>query len=90
MVSLEPPFDPAIQADFDKVMRGAPPLKLFRTVARNPRGVHVPELFLPKGAFASKRAAQNRVTRLMKLPNTLTRSAFTVSGPADNPHVAPP
>ncbi len=34
---LEPPFDPAVQADFDKVMRGAPPLKLFRTVARNPR-----------------------------------------------------
>jgi alkylhydroperoxidase family enzyme len=34
---LDPPYDPAIQADFDKVMRGLPPLKLFRTVARNPR-----------------------------------------------------
>jgi hypothetical protein len=26
-----------VQADFDKLMRGAPPLLLFRTVARNPR-----------------------------------------------------
>ena len=26
-----------MQADFDKLMRGAPPLTLFRTVARNPR-----------------------------------------------------
>ena len=34
---LEPPYPPEIQADFDKLMRGAPPLALFRTVARNPR-----------------------------------------------------
>lgn len=34
---LEPPYAPGVQADFDKVMRGAPPLLLFRTVARNPR-----------------------------------------------------
>ncbi len=34
---LEPPYPPQLQADFDKVMRGAPPLALFRTVARNPR-----------------------------------------------------
>lgn len=34
---IEPPFTPEVQADFDKVMRGAPPLLLFRTVARNPR-----------------------------------------------------
>ena len=34
---LDPPYDPAVQADFDKVMRGLPPLTLFRTVARNPR-----------------------------------------------------
>ncbi len=34
---IDPPYDPAVQADFDKVMRGLPPLKLFRTVARNPR-----------------------------------------------------
>lgn len=33
----EPPYPEAIQQDFDKVMRGAPPLKLFRTLARNPR-----------------------------------------------------
>lgn len=34
---IDPPYDPAVQADFDQVMRGLPPLKLFRTIARNPR-----------------------------------------------------
>jgi alkylhydroperoxidase family enzyme len=34
---LDPPYPPQMQADFDKRMRGAPPLLLFRTVARNPR-----------------------------------------------------
>jgi alkylhydroperoxidase family enzyme len=34
---IDPPFPPEVQADFDKLMRGAPPLLLFRTVARNPR-----------------------------------------------------
>jgi alkylhydroperoxidase family enzyme len=34
---LDPPYPPDMQADFDKLMRGAPPLLLFRTVGRNPR-----------------------------------------------------
>ena len=34
---VDPPYPPAMQEDFDKLMRGAPPLLLFRTVARNPR-----------------------------------------------------
>jgi alkylhydroperoxidase family enzyme len=34
---LEPPYPPEIAAAFDQVMRGAPPIVLFRTVARNPR-----------------------------------------------------
>src|SRR6478672_6517686 len=34
---LDPPYPAQMQADFDKIMRGAPPLLLFRTVARNPR-----------------------------------------------------
>lgn len=34
---LEPPYDADTQASFDSLMRGAPPLLLFRTVARNPR-----------------------------------------------------
>jgi alkylhydroperoxidase family enzyme len=34
---LDPPYAPDLQADFDKLMRGTPPLRLFRTVARNPR-----------------------------------------------------
>lgn len=34
---LDPPYPPEVQAAFDVVMRGAPPLALFRVVARNPR-----------------------------------------------------
>jgi alkylhydroperoxidase family enzyme len=34
---LEPPYAPEIQAQFDRIMRGAPPLMLFRVVAGNPR-----------------------------------------------------
>src|SRR6202048_784186 len=34
---LEPPYDPAIQGQFDRIMRGAPPLTLFRVVAGNVR-----------------------------------------------------
>ena len=34
---VDPPYSPEMQADFDRLMRGRPPLLLFRTVARNPR-----------------------------------------------------
>ena len=34
---VQPPYSPALQADFDVAMRGLPPLLLFRVVARNPR-----------------------------------------------------
>lgn len=34
---LQPPYDPPIQAQFDAIMRGAPPLMLFRVIAGNPR-----------------------------------------------------
>src|SRR6185503_3522776 len=34
---VDPPYRPELQAQFDKLMRGAPPLALFRTVAHNPR-----------------------------------------------------
>ena len=34
---LEPPYAPDIQSDFDRIMRGAPPLMLFRVVAGNAR-----------------------------------------------------
>lgn len=37
LVPLDPPYSPDVQAAFDVVMRGAPPLGLFRTVAHNPR-----------------------------------------------------
>jgi alkylhydroperoxidase family enzyme len=34
---VDPPYSAEMQADFDKVMRGAPPLALFRTIGQNPR-----------------------------------------------------
>lgn len=34
---LEPPYPQAVQESFDAIMRGAPPLVLFRTLARSPR-----------------------------------------------------
>lgn len=34
---VEEPYPPEIQSEFDKIMRGAPPLLLFRTVARSRR-----------------------------------------------------
>src|ERR1700736_2430130 len=34
---LEPPYAPEIQEQFDRIMRGAPPLMLFRVMASHPR-----------------------------------------------------
>lgn len=34
---LEPPYDPEIQSQFDRIMRGAPPLMLFRVIGGNAR-----------------------------------------------------
>ncbi|MGA7803898.1 carboxymuconolactone decarboxylase family protein [Bradyrhizobium sp.] len=34
---LEPPYAPDIQQQFDRIMRGAPPLMLFRVMARHAR-----------------------------------------------------
>lgn len=34
---IDLPYSPDVQADFEKLMRGLPPLLLFRTVAKNPR-----------------------------------------------------
>jgi len=34
---LEPPYAPEIQEQFDRIMKGAPPLILFRTIAGNAR-----------------------------------------------------
>jgi alkylhydroperoxidase family enzyme len=34
---LEPPYEAEIQSQFDRIMRGAPPLMLFRVMAGSPR-----------------------------------------------------
>jgi alkylhydroperoxidase family enzyme len=34
---LQPPYDPDIRTQFDAIMRGAPPLTLFRVIAGHPR-----------------------------------------------------
>src|SRR4051795_1849041 len=37
IAQLEPPYAPEIQEQFDRIMRGAPPLTLFRVIAGNAR-----------------------------------------------------
>jgi alkylhydroperoxidase family enzyme len=37
IAGLEPPYAPEIQGQFDRIMRGAPPLMLFRVVASSAR-----------------------------------------------------
>ena len=37
LAPLEPPYEPEIQAQFDRIMRGAPPLVLFRVLAGHDR-----------------------------------------------------
>jgi len=37
IAGLEPPYAPEIQEQFDRIMRGAPPLTLFRVIASNAR-----------------------------------------------------
>src|SRR6202047_1144895 len=37
IAALQPPYAPDIQQQFDRIMRGAPPLMLFRVVAGNAR-----------------------------------------------------
>jgi alkylhydroperoxidase family enzyme len=63
---IEPPFPPEIQAEFDKIMRGAPPLLLFRTVARNPRVLQ--RWFA--GALLDKGSISLRLRELMILRTT--------------------
>jgi alkylhydroperoxidase family enzyme len=51
---VDPPYPVELQAEFDKIMRGAPPLLLFRTVARNPRVLQrwFAGSLLDKGSFS--------------------------------------
>jgi alkylhydroperoxidase family enzyme len=37
LAALQPPYAPDIQQQFDRIMRGAPPLMLFRVIAGNAR-----------------------------------------------------
>ena len=37
LAALQPPYAPELQQQFDRIMRGAPPLMLFRVLAGNPR-----------------------------------------------------
>jgi hypothetical protein len=37
IAALQPPYAPDIQAQFDRIMRGAPPLMLFRVMAGHAR-----------------------------------------------------
>ena len=37
LAPLAPPYAAELREQFDRIMRGAPPLLLFRTIARSPR-----------------------------------------------------
>src|SRR6202789_1105600 len=37
LAALQPPYAPELQQPVDRMMRGAPPLMLFRVIASNPR-----------------------------------------------------
>jgi alkylhydroperoxidase family enzyme len=63
---IDPPFAPEIEAEFDKIMRGAPPLLLFRTVARNPRVLQ--RWFA--GGLLDKGSVSLRIRELMILRTT--------------------
>lgn len=63
---LQPPYPPAVQADFDKVMRGAPPLMLFRVLGRNPRVLSR----LIAGGLLDRGAVSMRQRELMILRTT--------------------
>ena len=59
---LNPPYDPATQAAFDKVMPpGVPPLKLFRSMAHNPR---VLQRLIAGGSSVSIRLREERESSL--------------------------
>ena len=60
---IDPPYPADIQAEFDKLMRGAPPLLLFRTLARNPR---VLQRFLA-GNLLDRGSVSLRIRELMIL-----------------------
>ena len=60
---IEPPYPAEIQAEFDKIMRGAPPLLFFRTVARNPRVL----ARLLAGGLLDKGSISLRIRELMIL-----------------------
>ena len=60
---IDPPYPAEIQAEFEKIMRGAPPLLLFRTVAHNPR---VLQRFLA-GSLLDRGSISLRLRELMIL-----------------------
>lgn len=66
MQPVQPPYPPEVQASFDVVMRGAPPLLLFRTVARNPRVL----ARMMAGGLLDKGSVALRLRELMILRTT--------------------
>jgi alkylhydroperoxidase family enzyme len=63
---LDPPYPADMQADFDRLMRGAPLLLLFRTVGRNPRVLSR----MMAGGLLDKGSISLRLRELMILRTT--------------------
>jgi alkylhydroperoxidase family enzyme len=63
---VDPPYPAEVQAAFDTVMRGAPPLTLFRCVANNPRVLQR----MMAGGLLDRGAIPMRLRELMILRTT--------------------
>jgi RimJ/RimL family protein N-acetyltransferase/alkylhydroperoxidase family enzyme len=63
---VDPPYAPELQAAFDRIMKGQPPLLLFRTMARNPRVLER----MVAGALLDRGSITIRTRELMILRTT--------------------
>jgi alkylhydroperoxidase family enzyme len=68
---VDPPYSQEMQTDFDKLMRGRPPLLLFRTVAKNPRVLQR----MMAGGLLDRGSISIRSRELMILRTTATCGA---------------
>ena len=87
---LEPPYPPEIQKQFDRIMRGAPPLTLFRVMAGNKRAWEkVPEDVRAIVAKNINAAAMNERIDTEKLNATVRQDLASKGLTFNQPDVAP-
>ena len=82
---LSPPYEPEIQGQFDRIMRGAPPLMLFRVVAGKCPGLRE----IPRRQPAGQGAAHCLREREIVIDRACARTGCE-SGGACMSHYSPP